>query len=156
MKLKALMFIPLSALLVTGCTNEEMGTLFGAAAGAAIGTQIGHGGEGTYAAVAGFSLLGALIGSEVGKGMDQRDRYEAQRAQRYAMERGRSGYTQRWNNPDSGNYGTVTPAPAYQDQDGRYCRPYTQTITVDGQTRTLEGTACRQSDGTWVIVDTGY
>ncbi len=156
MKLKALMLIPVSAILLAGCTNEEMGTLFGAAAGAAIGTQIGHGGKGTYAAVAGFALLGSVIGSEVGKGMDKRDRYEAERAHRYAMERGRSGQPQRWQNPDSGNYGYVTPEPAYQDQDGRYCRPYTQTITVDGETRTLEGTACRQPGGTWTIVDTGY
>ncbi len=156
MKLKSLLLIPLSALLLTNCTNEEMGTLFGAAAGAAIGTQIGHGGEGTYAAVAGFTLLGSMIGSSVGKDMDRRDRYEMERAQRYALERSRSGYATTWNNPDSGNYGSFTPEPAYQDDEGRYCRPYTQTITVDGETRTIEGTACRDDEGRWVIVDTGY
>ena len=33
---------------------------------------------------------------------------------------------------------------------------YTQTINMNGKTRTLEGTACREPDGSWVIVDTGY
>jgi len=156
MNLKALMFIPLSAMLVAGCTNEEMGTLFGAAAGAAIGTQIGHGGKRTLAAVAGFTLLGSVVGSKVGKDLDRRDRYEMERAHRYAMERGRSGYPQSWQNPDTGHYGSVTPEPAYQDAEGRYCRPYTQTITVEGRTQTIDGVACRMDDGTWAIVDTGY
>ena len=37
--------------------------------------------------------------------------------------------------------------------DGAYCRDFTQTITVDGEFEEAHGTACRQSDGTWRIVN---
>lgn len=152
---KALFALPLAALTLAGCTNEEMGMLFGAAAGAALGTQVGHGGEGTYAAVAGLTMAGAMIGSSIGKDMDERDRAMMEQRTQYALERTPSGYTSNWTNPDSGHYGTVTPSPAYHNDQGQYCRPYTQTININGQTQTVNGTACRQSDGTWIIVDTG-
>jgi surface antigen len=155
MKLKSLVMIPALALTLASCTNEEMGALFGATAGALIGSQIGSGHEGTYAAIAGLSLAGAYIGSEIGEDMDERDRYEMERRTQYALERSPSGTTSVWNNPDSGHYGTVTPQAAYQSEGGEYCRPYTQTLNVGGETQTVHGTACRQSDGTWYIVDTG-
>ena len=154
MKLKTIVMIPALALTLASCTNEEMGALFGATAGALIGSQIGSGHEGTMAAIAGLSLAGAYIGAEIGSDMDERDRYEMQRRTQYALERSPSGATSNWNNPDSGNYGSITPSPGYVDA-GQYCRPYTQTITVDGDTRTIRGTACRRDDGTWVIIDTG-
>lgn len=154
MKLKALVLIPALAVGLAGCTNEEMGALFGATAGALIGSQIGSGHEGTMAAIAGLSLAGAYIGSEIGQDMDERDRREMQRRTQYALERLPSGATSTWNNPDTGSYGTITPSPGYVE-NGRYCRPYTQTISVDNETRTIRGTACRQDDGAWVIVDTG-
>ena len=55
--------------------------------------------------------------------------------------------------PDSGNSGTVKPQPSYQNASGQYCREYQQTITVDGKTETAYGTACRQPDGSWKIVN---
>lgn len=154
MRFKALLILPLAGLVLTGCTNEEMGALFGATAGALIGSQIGSGHEGTMAAIAGLSLAGAYIGAEIGEDIDDRDRAYMQRRTQYTLERGPSGQPSNWNNPDTGSYGTVTPAPAYI-QEGLYCRPYTQTITTDDGTRTTRGTACRQKDGTWLIVDTG-
>jgi hypothetical protein len=38
---------------------------------------------------------------------------------------------------------TVAPAP--------YCREYTQSVTIGGQTQTGVGTACLQADGAWEI-----
>lgn len=154
MLLKKLMLIPLTALTLTGCTNEEFGALFGATAGALIGSQIGSGHEGTMAAVAGLSLAGAYIGGTIGSDIDDRDRYEMERRTQYALERGPSGRPAGWSNPESGHSGTIIPAPSYVE-DGRICRPYTQTINLGDQVTTVFGTACRQPDGTWVIVDTG-
>lgn len=154
MLLKKLALLSAGALALAGCTNEEVGALFGASAGALIGTQIGSGHEGTYAAVAGLSLAGAYIGSELGEKADEKQRLEAQQRTQYALEHTPSGQPSQWSSPQSGAYGTVTPEPGYVT-GGQYCRPYTQTITVDGQTRTVQGTACRQADGTWYIVDTG-
>ena len=153
MPLNKLALIPVAAIAFAGCTNEQAGALLGATAGALIGTQIGSGHEGTYAAVAGLSLAGAYIGAELGEKADEKQRLEAQQRTQYALEHTPSGYTTQWGQ-QGGASGTVTPAPGYVE-GGEYCRPYTQTITVDGQTSTIEGTACRQADGTWFIVDTG-
>ena len=56
-----------------------------------------------------------------------------------------------WQNPDSGNYGTVTPVREGTTASGAYCREFQQTITVGGKTEEGYGTACRQPDGSWKI-----
>ena len=55
--------------------------------------------------------------------------------------RDRSGYA---------NY--IEPGERYQD-NGRDCREFEQVIYVDGRRQTATGTACRQYDGTWRIVE---
>ena len=62
-----------------------------------------------------------------------------------------SGTAVAWNNPDSGNHGTVTPVRTYQQTNGTYCREFEQTVTVEGKTQTGYGTACRQQNGAWEI-----
>ena len=39
------------------------------------------------------------------------------------------------------------------NDEGNYCREYTQTIVVDGKRHTGHGTACRDENGTWNIID---
>jgi surface antigen len=39
-----------------------------------------------------------------------------------------------------------------QNNNGQYCREYRQTVKVGGKTQEGYGTACRQPDGTWKIV----
>jgi hypothetical protein len=48
--------------------------------------------------------------------------------------------------PPSSGY---LPPPAAYPSTGQDCRPYKGTAVIDGQTRTLSGTACRQPDGSW-------
>ena len=60
--------------------------------------------------------------------------------------------TVRWNNPESGNYGTVTPTRDGYSSAGRYCREYQQTIVVNGRNQTGYGQACQSPDGSWEIV----
>jgi surface antigen len=69
-----------------------------------------------------------------------------------SLETAPSGTTTSWRNPDSGNYGTITPQPAYQSSGGGYCREFQQTVTVGGRQESAYGTACRQPDGTWKVV----
>ncbi len=48
------------------------------------------------------------------------------------------------------------PAPAAAARppyDTSFCREYTRQIIVDGEGQTAFGTACRQSDGTWRILN---
>lgn len=132
-------------------TKQNVGTLLGAVGGGLAGSQIG-GGRGTLVAVGIGTLLGALVGGEVGKSLDNADRAVMQQTTTRTLETVPSGQTTSWRNPDSGNYGTVTPQPAYQTSAGQQCREFTQTVTVGGKTQEAYGTACRQPDGTWKIV----
>jgi surface antigen len=128
--------------------NKQTG---GTLVGAGLGSQIGSG-RGQLAAVAVGALAGAMMGGEIGKSLDKADRAAMQRSTSDALERAPSGQSVAWNNPDSGNYGTVVPKPAYRAPTGEYCREYQQTITVGGKSEEAYGKACRQPDGSWKII----
>ncbi|MEQ9639412.1 MAG: RT0821/Lpp0805 family surface protein [Alphaproteobacteria bacterium] len=149
--------IALAAALVLGLAacqsgpKQTGGTVLGGIAGGLLGSQVG-GGKGKLIAVGAGALLGALVGSEVGKSLDNADRAAMQQSTQSTLETAPSGTTSSWRNPDSGNYGTITPQPAYQANDGQYCREFQQTVTVGGREESAYGTACRQPDGTWKVV----
>ncbi|HCX67115.1 RT0821/Lpp0805 family surface protein [Parvibaculum sp.] len=133
----------------SGINKQTVGTVGGAVAGGLAGSQIGSGSGQLWATGAGV-LLGAFLGGEIGKSLDRADRQYMSQTTYNTLENGRSGQPVRWQNPDSGHYGTVTPQPAYQQ--GNYnCREYTQTVYIDGRSEQAHGTACRQADGSWQI-----
>ena len=99
-----------------------------------------------------MALLGGLAGGAVGNALDQADREQAYRAQQSSLETAKTGQTVAWTNPDSGHSGTYTPERTYQTAEGQYCREFQQTVTVGGKTESAYGTACRQPDGSWKIV----
>lgn len=129
--------------------KSQVGAATGAAAGGLIGAAAGGETEGILAGV----LLGGLLGGAVGNALDNADREHAQRAAYHALEWTPSGTASRWRNPDSGRSGSIVPTRTYESAGGRYCREYTQTITVDGWSERAYGTACRQPDGSWQIVE---
>ncbi|MDX1483113.1 MAG: RT0821/Lpp0805 family surface protein [Alphaproteobacteria bacterium] len=131
--------------------KERAGTVVGAVAGGLLGSTIGKG-SGKAIAIGAGIVLGGIVGSEVGRSLDRADRAYMARTTEESLERGRSGETSTWVNPDSQHSGTVTPQPAYRGSDGRYCREFQQTVTIDGRTERAYGTACRQPDGSWQIV----
>ncbi|PHZ86328.1 RT0821/Lpp0805 family surface protein [Paremcibacter congregatus] len=153
--LKSTTLILALSLSVASCTKEDSGTLLGAIGGAAVGSAIGGkgGGTGKVVAVAAGTLAGAYIGREIGRSLDKADRLAMQQKTQYALEKNPSGQTATWHNPDSGHSGTITPQPAYTNAEEKYCREYQQTVSVGGKTETAYGTACRQADGTWKIVN---
>ena len=132
--------------------KQTGGTLIGAGLGALVGSQIGSGG-GQLAAVAVGTLAGAYLGSEVGKSLDRADRLAMRQTSHRALESTPTHQVSSWRNPDSGHSGTVTPTRTYQTPQGRNCREYTQTVTIDGRTEKVRGTACRQYDGTWKVAN---
>lgn len=132
--------------------KEVGGALLGAAAGGLLGSQIG-GGAGKLAATAAGTLLGAYIGSEVGRSLDRTDRLYAERTAQQSLETSRSGASSTWVNPDTQHSGSFTPVNTYRSGDGLDCRDYQQTVTIDGRAETVHGTACRQPDGTWRVVN---
>ena len=135
-----------------GAGNKQLiGGLGGAGLGGLAGSQIGSGSGRLWATGAGV-LLGALAGSEIGSSLDRADQAYAAQATQSAYS-APVGQTIRWNNPDSGNYGTITPTRSGTDNGGRVCREYHQTIYVGGKQQSGYGTACQQSDGSWQVVN---
>ena len=152
MKTKVIATSLIVACLTTGCENpkQAVGSLGGGALGAWAGSTIGSG-RGQVVATAVGAVAGALLGGAIGQQLDQADKERAGRTYQSALERSPVGKTAQWRNPDSGNYGTITPTRTYQN-NGQYCREFQQTIVVGGKSQQGFGTACRQPDGTWQIM----
>ncbi|RJS93752.1 RT0821/Lpp0805 family surface protein [Salinisphaera sp. Q1T1-3] len=131
----------------SGWNNSDTGTLLGGAAGGALGSQIGSGTGSTIATVVG-TLAGAALGNRVGQHFDQKDR----RQFGSALESNQTGNTSRWTNPDTNDTYSVTPTQTYQ-QGNQPCRKFTMNANVNGSPEKVNGTACRQSDGTWKVVN---
>lgn len=135
-----------------GLSKADIGTAAGAIAGGVAGYQFGGGSGKAIATVAG-TLLGGALGRSIGGSLDRADMsYYHQTSQR-ALETAQPGQALPWSNPQTGNSGTVTPQNYYQNTAGQYCREYNQTITVGGRTENGFGTACRQPDGSWQVVN---
>ena len=158
MKAPKLVLILALAGMVSACAEgqnnqkQTVGTLLGAGLGALAGSQMG-GGKGRLAAVAIGALGGAFLGSELGKSLDEVDRQKANQTQQSVLENNKDGATSNWNNPNTGNSGQVTPTRTYQVASGENCREYEHEITVDGRREVVKGTACRQADGSWRIIN---
>jgi surface antigen len=149
--------IALAATVVAGCSadsgpKEAGGTVAGAAAGGLIGNAIGGATGNRFAGTMIGAAFGGLLGNRIGAALDDEDRRRAYAAQVQALEAGPSGAPVAWRNPDSGRYGNVVPGPAYQ-ANGATCRPFTDTIYIDGTPQIERGTACRNPDRTWTAVD---
>ena len=146
-RLTAAIAIALST-MVAACSNkQDTGLAVGAVAGGVIGNQFGKGSGKVLATVAG-AVVGGVVGSEIGKSMDKQDQMLAQQAELAALERGHSGESTPWRNPDNGRYGDVVPSKPYV-RGADNCRDYTHTIYIDGRAQSMRGTACRNPDGTW-------
>jgi surface antigen len=150
-----------AALALAGCqamtrsdgnvSKQGVGMATGAVLGGLVaGKNIGKGSGATVAAIGG-TLLGAFIGSEIGKSLDNADLAMLNSTQQQALEFGRDAQPAQWNNPNSGNAGTVTPTRTYYAQSGQPCRQFEQTIIIDGRAESAYGTACRGNDGVWRI-----
>lgn len=132
--------------------KADVGTLAGAIGGGIVGSNVGKG-KGAIAGTIAGTLLGAAIGNSIGTSLDNADRAMLQQTSQRALETAQTGQALPWNNPQTGNSGTVTPKAPYKNPQGEYCREYTQTIKVGGKTEQAFGKACRQPDGTWQIVE---
>ena len=147
-----------SASILGGCVTDieknpkqTVGRILGAGLGALTGSQIGSG-KGQMVSIAVGALAGAWLGGEIGGSLDKADRAYMKRSTQEGLEHGRNGTTSTWQNPDSGNSGTVTPTQTFRKADGQYCREFEQTVYVDGKKQAATGRACRAPDGSWKIV----
>jgi len=94
------------------------------------------------------AMAGGLVGGNIGRELDKRDKRSALEAEYRALEYTPSGQPVTWRNQRAGHYGEVVAAQPYRvgSQD---CRQYNHTVFVDGAAQSARGTACRNADGSW-------
>ena len=108
------------------------------------GPQIGHNLETTISEMAQGTLVGYIVGRE----MDRYDRQELN----HVFERGVSGSSTSWINPDIGNKYSITPEPAYSSpQSNQPCRKAQLSAIFKGKEETTYTTACREANGQWQL-----
>ena len=127
--------------------GELFGTLIGAAVGGLVGSQIG-GGTGNKVAIGLGVVAGGFLGNQIGEQLDCQDQQYHYDTTQTALETQKVGQASTWVNPDSGHSGEITPTKTYS-MEGQPCRDFTQTIYIDGEAEEINGTACRQEDGSW-------
>ncbi|WJW74288.1 RT0821/Lpp0805 family surface protein [Thiohalobacter sp. IOR34] len=130
------------------CNREALGTVLGGVLGGVAGARLSDDRHRSAATIAG-TLIGALVGRSIGRSMDQLDQACTGQTLEYAPD----NQAVTWQNPDTGASYTVTPTRTYEAGDGRYCREYISQASIGGQEQQVQGTACRQPDGSWKIVD---
>ena len=134
-----------------GLDGATVGPVIGGLAGGFLGSQFGEGSGKTVAAIGG-ALAGAWVGSQVVKGLSAQDRkYYDQAATQAAT--APVGQQITWYNPNSGAQGSITPTRQGTSSAGETCREYQQTVTIGGKTEKAYGTACKQPNGSWRIVN---
>lgn len=160
--------LSLAALVVvlgaSGCasnpSNQDLGGIIGAVAGAGLGSLIGGGNGNTIATVVG-GIAGYMIGGNIGRNMDRADQERAARLAHQSLSQPAPGaYSDSWQERNGTPIQSqVTTQPSYQDQ-GRQCKSFTQetTIRMNGQPQTAvqHGVACFEysneyPQGMWVI-----
>lgn len=146
--------------VLTACaTHEQSGTVIGGAAGAIVGSELGTyggrpqhhgmgGGGGTNLGVVVLGVVaGTLIGSMIGRDMDNQDRLRTAEV----LEYNKTGQASTWTNPDKNTAYTVEPTRTYDTTAGP-CREFTTRANIGGELQEVYGTACRQADGSWKVV----
>lgn len=151
-KLSMLAVALAATVAMTGCATyqgqqEQAGMVIGGVLGGVLGSQVG-GGHGRTAAIIAGTLAGAAIGGAIGNSMDEVDRMKTAQT----LETVRTGVPAQWRNPDTGNQYTVVPTRTY-DSAGAPCREYTIDAVIGGRPEKVYGTACRQPDGSWQVMN---
>jgi surface antigen len=95
-----------------------------------------------------------LWGQEYGSVLDAAEQQAMSETFQYVLENNRTNEASAWVNPDTERSGSVVPVRTYQNSAGQYCREFITTITIGGAEEPAYGTACRQPDGSWLIVAT--
>lgn len=133
----------LVALAFSGCASAGLNTK-------ADGGLIGNTGEAPGEPIGG--IVGGGLAATAGLDLSRRERLEAADAEYRALESTPAGQPVVWRDERTGNSGTVTAAQPYRvgSQD---CRPYSHIVKADGATRSVRGTACRNPDGSWTLLN---
>jgi surface antigen len=143
-------FVLILLSILIGCAHapkEEVGMVIGGVLGGVLGHQVG-GGRGQAVSTVLGAIVGGAVGASIGRSMDELDRLRMSAA----LEVTRTGVASVWQNPDTGYEYRMTPTDTYRAAYGP-CREYVLEASIGGDTEQIYGTACRQPDGSWKIVE---
>ncbi|WP_173931150.1 RT0821/Lpp0805 family surface protein [Chelativorans sp. Marseille-P2723] len=95
---------------------------------------------------------GGLIEGDIRTDVPRRTLRAAIEAEYRALEATPAGQQVAWVDERNGNRGNVTAAQPYQvgSQD---CRSYSHSFEVNGTSQTVRGTACRNPNGSWTLLE---
>ena len=131
---------------------DPAGVIAGALIGGLLGNIAGRGGDRAVPTVAGV-IVGGAVGAALTSNLNCEDRSYAYKTYYEGFNSGRPGSRYEWHNPRTNDRGEFRVGNYYNDRDGFRCANYTQTIYVQGRRQKARGQACRQPDGSWVIVN---
>jgi hypothetical protein len=83
--------------------------------------------------------------------LDESDEIAALEAIRVALTRVGDGSTYVWYRENSELRGFVRPTASFKDRGGRVCRHIVVALSAGERVGRIEGIACRQDDGRWVL-----
>ncbi len=135
----------LSAVALSGCATNM---LSGAPEANALTQPQSSDGQQSISGIVGAGLLMSGLGSDLSRS----EKIAALDAEYKALETRMAGEPVIWRDEKSGRSGTVIAAQPYRvgSQD---CRPFTHMIEDNGQSRSVRGTACRNRDGSWTLLN---
>jgi len=121
--------------------NKSMiGAAGGATAGAALGSKSGP------LVAAAYSVVGLILGHEIGATFDKVDQMYATMTLRSALNNNQDGQLSTWQSPDQKSvYGSAGPVATNGN-----CREFVSNVQVGNETRKMKGTAC-MINSEWVL-----
>jgi surface antigen len=137
--------ILVSALALAGCERFSA-TSSGPQLASAPAAQT----QSTASALSATDILDFVEPAAAGQ-LTAKDRAEATSAQYYALQFGRPRAPRAWQG-DSGPSGRVSVGP-YVRVNNLDCRNFSHLVTVGAKSYEHNGTACREADGSWGVVD---
>ena len=136
---------------VAGCTVVDFGpdTQDGPITGGLVSTPPSPSNQKIVVSVTGASL-GALLSSQAKKTLNKRDREKIDNAAERSF---RDGERVEWRNDKTGRKGAIQPGKPYRTTSGDLCRDFTNTIRYQDREDIVTGTACKNENGSWQIVN---
>tara|TARA_Y100000590_G_C15460226_1_gene916186 strand:- start:166 stop:636 length:471 start_codon:yes stop_codon:yes gene_type:complete len=155
MRLRIIITLIFSCILISSCkttvSKETVGKIAGSIQGGIIGSQFGKG-QGKLISIAAGTMLGSIIGGTIGKYLDDKDKEIMLKTTKTMLENENLGEQVSWQNPDTGNKGTVKANKSFKNNKNQLCKEFSQTVSTSKITEKSYGTACRQADGSWKII----
>jgi surface antigen len=155
MNRSTLLAVPLLALALAGCSTSTRPVQVASAPVAAPAPVVAQpmvptSAQTVQTARLTTSIANGFVDPAALSQMSASDSNEANSAQFYALQFGRPGAPRQWAG-SSGTTGSVSVGP-YVRVNNLDCRDFTHTVTVGGTEYVRRGTACREQNGNWNVV----